>query len=899
MKYTIVRILIGCAVAMEVLKPAYADTVLKEDYTVAAEGVHTLRLKGITHTDLSYKGVADTASFTVQFEKRAFGVDDRRAEEVLSRIRLEIVNRDGVVEIIMIHPDDKTPDLVKRVIDKSDWRTTIVVTGPPRIDLDIDAGFSTVRTTDTNGTLTLSTDFTDNTVGNHTGGIDAKTKYGALRVERLDGAFTANGSFSDISIAMSGIGGNCFGRTSFSRIDLTVPKGAGAEIRTNASFGKTKFYLDSIQKGGERSADRLVIGGGGPVIDLAAEFGDINIFDLSSYRTPTSESVSVSGFFPLNTNAWWRLKDDTGTIEVKLEKRRLDRGRPAATISFVGPDGSLKLDVAEGKDGLFVTGIDGIFFGRELTGITFAEPKLWIPYDETAIVENDYILGTVKSEKIDTLETPAGIMESVIRAAVSLDGETHAVYLAKGVGVVGIDSYLLEAWDGGAKPQPIAKTPSKPRFEQGPVISIKVTGEHILTKDEVLDKTAIRIGETYTCAQIGEAMNRLEKSSKYISRVNYDIDIDGNLTIRVTEHKAHDRTMEPIASFNSIGGVGIGPELTVKSLVGPISLLKGSTQYHFANKEWTYRGVVEKSFFDHNRLSFGGTYRLEYESPMKWAIPENEMYMNAFLLGLETNYWYQVEGSTGYVSFGLGEWLSVKAEYFEDEYSSLKKHTNWSFFNHRHIKDDNLPLAPMDENRLAGVRIRTEFNYSAPSFWSELSLEAEKVPNGGDNKMGEYTRYFGNYVNNWRFSLDSYLKIRFAGGYSKDLLPAPRAFNLGGLNTLRGYDYQSIPDTMPFPFQYGGNRMALCNIEYLIDGSDDPGLILFADVGNVWMKGETARSKELKRDVGVSLAIGDIFDRRNHEKLFEDVNGVRVNWAVPVGNVPHVSHWTVNFCRAF
>ena len=28
-------------------------------------------------------------------------------------------------------------------------------------------------------------------------------------------------------------------------------------------------------------------------------------------------------------------------------------------------------------------------------------------------------------------------------------------------------------------------------------------------------------------------------------------------------------------------------------------------------------------------------------------------------------------------------------------------------------------------------------------------------------------------------------------------------------------------------------------------------------------------------------------------------DGLRINWAVPVGNEPHISKWTVNFVRAF
>ena len=99
--------------------------------------------------------------------------------------------------------------------------------------------------------------------------------------------------------------------------------------------------------------------------------------------------------------------------------------------------------------------------------------------------------------------------------------------------------------------------------------------------------------------------------------------------------------------------------------------------------------------------------------------------------------------------------------------------------------------------------------------------------------------------------------------------------------------------------------MALCNVEYFFGDNDDVGFIVFADAGGVWMKGEAVDISDIKRDVGIGFRFGDDFfspgdnTRKFGRKTDHVTDGFRINWAVPVGNEPHVSHWTVNFVREF
>jgi len=307
----------------------------------------------------------------------------------------------------------------------------------------------------------------------------------------------------------------------------------------------------------------------------------------------------------------------------------------------------------------------------------------------------------------------------------------------------------------------------------------------------------------------------------------------------------------------------------------------------------------EKRLFELNQFAIGGSYRLEYESNMDWAIPSDDANLNALIPGLETKNYYQVEGGTGYITQSIGKIFNLRAEYFEEEYGSLKKNTNWSFFNHRSKKEDNPPLNPLSEGRIAGMRYSAELSYSIRYANARLAVSAEKSFDREGAYLPGYTRYFCNAVSTTRYPNHNLLKLRIAGGYSGDELLDPKAFRLGGLNTLRGFGYGILPELSGFGYQGGGNRMFLTNIDYFFGrDNDDLRLVVFGDAGGVWRKGDDVDITTLKRDLGAGLVLdGEFFPLESKHHKY--VNTLRINWAIPVGPEPHVSRWTVNFVRAY
>ncbi|MFC1538166.1 BamA/TamA family outer membrane protein, partial [Candidatus Latescibacterota bacterium] len=444
----------------------------------------------------------------------------------------------------------------------------------------------------------------------------------------------------------------------------------------------------------------------------------------------------------------------------------------------------------------------------------------------------------------------------------------------------------------------------KPEFKEGVVSSIRIRGTRLYEREDVEKKLDISLGKTYSRDAIAQEVKRLSDENRLISSASYSIDTDGNLSVRIYEIEPYNKDFDLYGSFNRVGGLGIGPKLTINSEIGLLSEISGGAQYHFGNKEWTYNAYVEKHLFDVNRLTIGGSFRSDYESSMDWTIPPDDSHVNAFLLGLETKNYYQVEGSTGYISQALMDIVKVKAEYFEEDFSSVKKHTNWSLFNHRHKKENNPMLNAASEGTITGMRYSLNLSNNTSYMNSELNLEVEKTSDKNSGTLPPYTRYLGTIIHNTSVAFNHIFKVRIAGGYSEDVLPEQKSFRLGGINTLRGYKFGMVPEPLPgtdgFDYQGGGSKMFLANFDYFTGRrGDDLQLVFFGDVGNVWQIDEKVQKEDLKRDVGIGIAFeGDFFrPRRIGSNVFREA--LRINWAVPVGNVPHVSMWTVNFVRAY
>ncbi|MBM4119254.1 hypothetical protein FJ251_16265, partial [bacterium] len=104
------------------------------------------------------------------------------------------------------------------------------------------------------------------------------------------------------------------------------------------------------------------------------------------------------------------------------------------------------------------------------------------------------------------------------------------------------------------------------------------------------------------------------------------------------------------------------------------------------------------------------------------------------------------------------------------------------------------------------------------------------------------------------------LRVRAASNL-RGALPLQRRFLLGGLGSVRGYDYQSllVPAAAgPAPL-YGGERMLLANLEYGVDLFEELELFALYDAGMAWADrnaGDIALA-DLKDSAGLGIGFDD------------------------------------------
>jgi len=89
--------------------------------------------------------------------------------------------------------------------------------------------------------------------------------------------------------------------------------------------------------------------------------------------------------------------------------------------------------------------------------------------------------------------------------------------------------------------------------------------------------------------------------------------------------------------------------------------------------------------------------------------------------------------------------------------------------------------------------------------------------------------------------------VRMKMGLGRRTIPQFDWFDIGGVNSLRGYD----------EYQFSGTKMILYNAEYRFNFSGNLSAVLFADAGNTWMDFNevTPNPREYAKSVGVGLRL--------------------------------------------
>ncbi len=177
---------------------------------------------------------------------------------------------------------------------------------------------------------------------------------------------------------------------------------------------------------------------------------------------------------------------------------------------------------------------------------------------------------------------------------------------------------------------------------------------------------------------------------------------------------------------------------------------------------------------------------------------------------------------------------------------------------------------------------------------SDNSISAEWAgdPIGGTNAFLKLIADTGWYFPIWwEHVIAIHGRVGWLGKHAGGDLPIYEKFFLGGINTLRGFDYQSVSPLDPATNdRIGGERMALLNLEYRFPLLPKAGLVgvVFYDTGNSWSEEDNYKWSDLRSSVGAGirwyspvgplrLEYGHVLDPRPDES--------GSNWEFTIGSV--------------
>jgi len=142
---------------------------------------------------------------------------------------------------------------------------------------------------------------------------------------------------------------------------------------------------------------------------------------------------------------------------------------------------------------------------------------------------------------------------------------------------------------------------------------------------------------------------------------------------------------------------------------------------------------------------------------------------------------------------------------------------------------------------------------------------------GGDNY---FTKYRARSAWFFPFFWDAAFSVQGRWGYVEQRpggkLPVYEKFRLGGMNTVRGFDYGSISPVDPLTGdRIGGEKMMVYNVEFRFPLAKEEGVVgvLFFDAGNVFTKDEDYSFDGIRRGAGAGI------------RWYSPIGPLRLEWA--------------------
>jgi hypothetical protein len=304
--------------------------------------------------------------------------------------------------------------------------------------------------------------------------------------------------------------------------------------------------------------------------------------------------------------------------------------------------------------------------------------------------------------------------------------------------------------------------------------------------------------------------------------------------------------------------------------------LKAKFGYGFKSEEWSVAGSMSQSLIPSGRLQlllsgYSGTAYTD-----QTGVGDLENTLAAVLFKEDFRDYYRREGFCAKLIYLPHRLLRVAGGFRTEDYTSMENKASWSL-----ASGDFLPNPSVQEGTLrsafgelrvgsAVTHLRVNYETSGDDLaggdfeFEQLSAQVRQQTHLGRDKRLDMRIKYGTTLSGW--------------------LPNQRRYLVGGLGTVRGYDYQSLliaPELSPGV--HGGQQMLLANAEIKFgfdfgwawfddwdwdwdddwDRDLDFDIALFFDTGMAWAdKDADIDLRDLKSSAGIGLLFGDDDDLR-------------------------------------
>ncbi|RLB09026.1 MAG: outer membrane protein assembly factor BamA [Deltaproteobacteria bacterium] len=186
-------------------------------------------------------------------------------------------------------------------------------------------------------------------------------------------------------------------------------------------------------------------------------------------------------------------------------------------------------------------------------------------------------------------------------------------------------------------------------------------------------------------------------------------------------------------------------------------------------------------------------------------------------------------------------------------------------------------------NRISVDNIR----YPTRGSLNRFSFEYVGGILGGDNAYNKYLAQ-----STWFFKLKWDTVIMLQGRWGRlqkrsgGMLPVYEKFFIGGIDTVRGFNYQEISPRDPITLEkIGGEKMMIYNVEYRVPVTKDKSFIALAffDTGNVWRASEDYSFSDMRRSIGFGI------------RWYSPMGPIRIEWGFALNKKPYETGSKLHF----